>query len=90
LPQCGQGLPRPLVLGIGAGERCFYFQRSGGQPQEQLPAPDQERPEGQPCRLGPLNPLVQGGDLRPEGAVVDPRRRHPLAQGELGGPEGTP
>jgi hypothetical protein len=33
--------------------------------------------------------LVQGGDLRPEGAVVNPRRPHALAEVDCGGEEGT-
>jgi hypothetical protein len=89
LPERRLGLPRLLVLGVGAGERGVYFQCSRRQPQEQLPALGQQWPEREPTCFGPADSLPQGGDLRPEGAVINPGRVHPLAQVQFGGEEGT-
>jgi hypothetical protein len=90
VPECRVGQPRLPVFGVGAWERGVHVQCGRRQAQEQLPALGQEWTEREPSPFGPADSLPQGGDLRPQVAVVDPRRRHALAEGELGGEEGTP
>jgi hypothetical protein len=61
----------------------LHFQRSGRQAQEHFSASGEKWPQWVSFCIGVPDSSIQSGDLRPQRAVVNPYRIHPLAEIDL-------